>query len=182
MLTQNVTPPQRGFTMIELVVAVCIVAITAAVLLGKLRFYQEAAEKAAMQQTVSAIQSALTFRVAEMILRSELDQADGLARENPMAWLARQPPNYAGERVNPMPDEVAPGSWYFDPSDRTLVYVPNLGAHFKPGNDGRKRARYRVNVVYNRPQAEGAPPTPRDIGGVVIVPVEPVRWNVLRLD
>ncbi|HEY6720193.1 MAG TPA: prepilin-type N-terminal cleavage/methylation domain-containing protein, partial [Burkholderiales bacterium] len=58
-----------GLTLIELIVVVCIIALCAALLLDRLRFYQEAAEKAAMEYTVGAVKSALQLRVAAMLLR-----------------------------------------------------------------------------------------------------------------
>ena len=60
-----------GFTLIELIVVVCIVALCAALLLDRLRFYQEAAEKAVMEYTVATLKSALQLRVAALLVRGE---------------------------------------------------------------------------------------------------------------
>ena len=47
-----------GLTLIELIVVVCIIALCAVLLLDRLRFYQEAAEKAAMEYNVGVVKSA----------------------------------------------------------------------------------------------------------------------------
>jgi len=72
-----------GFTLIELIIVVCIVALCAALLLDRLRFYQEAAEKAAMEYTVATMKSALQLRVAAMLVRGEEGSIGKLARSNP---------------------------------------------------------------------------------------------------
>jgi type II secretory pathway pseudopilin PulG len=62
------TGRETGFTLFELIVVICIVATMAGILLNRLRVYQEAAEKAAMQQTAAAIKSALQMRVASYLI------------------------------------------------------------------------------------------------------------------
>ena len=71
-------------TLIELVVVVCIIGVLGAVLLDRLRFYQEAAEKAAMEYNVGALKSALQLRVAAMLVRGEERNIESLANANPI--------------------------------------------------------------------------------------------------
>ena len=52
----------RGLTLFEFVVSLTVVMVFAGVLLERLRFYQEAAEKAAMEYTVSTLKTALQIR------------------------------------------------------------------------------------------------------------------------
>ena len=88
-----------GLTLVELIVVVCIIALCAVVLLDRLRFYQEAAEKAAMEYTVGSVKSALQLRVAAMLLRGEGKNIGSLARANPIEWLMGPPPGYRGHRM-----------------------------------------------------------------------------------
>ena len=76
-----------GFTLIELIVVVCIVALCAALLLDRLRFYQEAAEKAVMEYTIATVKSALQLRVAYMLVRGDEKKIGALDRANPVDWL-----------------------------------------------------------------------------------------------
>ncbi len=164
----------RGLTLIELIVVICIIGVSATLLLERLRFYQEAAEKAAMEYTVGAVKSALQLQVAAMLVGGEERNIESLARVNPTGWLQEPPPGYRGEFRAPQP-AVPRGSWYFDATRSELVYVPNLDAHLNPGPDGSKRLRFRVRFEFARaePDAERKR-TP--FTGVRVEPVTPYTW------
>jgi len=161
-----------GLTLIELIVVVCIIALCAVVLLDRLRFYQEAAEKAAMEYTVGSVKSALQLRVAAMLLRGEGKNIGSLARANPIEWLMEPPPGYRGEFRAPQPD-VPRGSWYFDATNKELVYVPNLDSHLERLADGSKRLRFRVQISFEpaRPDSER-----RVFTGMRVESVTPYAW------
>src|SRR3989475_11179243 len=161
-----------GFTLIELIVVVCIVALCAALLLDRLRFYQEAAEKAVMEYTVATVKSAVQVRVAGMLVRGEEKNIGALARANPVDWLMEPPAGYRGELRAPQP-AVPRGSWYFDATRNELVYVPNLDAHLERLADGSTRHRFRVH-----PSCEPAEPDSerRRFAGMWVEPVTPYTW------
>ena len=162
----------RGFTLIELIVVVCIVALCAAVLLDRLRLYQEAAEKAAMEYTVAVMKSALQLRVADMLVRGEEKNIGALARTNPMEWLMEPPAAYRGEFRAPQP-AVPRGSWYFDATRNEIVYVPNLDAHLERLADGSKRLRFRVRLDFEPKDPDSER---RRFTGTRIEPVAPYIW------
>ena len=60
---------QRGFTPFELIVAISIILILAGVFLSRVPYYQGQAEKAAMEQVASAVQSALVLRYGTLLAR-----------------------------------------------------------------------------------------------------------------
>lgn len=151
------TGRQPGFTLFELIVVICIVAVMAAILLNRLRVYEEAAEKAVMKQTAVAIKSALQMRVAAYMISGRDNQIENLLLENPASWLQEKPKNYAGEFYADAYARVVPGSWYFDLSRREFIYVVNLGANFKPAADGRKWVRYRVRIDYDEVPTKDGP-------------------------
>jgi prepilin-type N-terminal cleavage/methylation domain-containing protein len=167
----------RGFTLFELIVVVCIVAILAGTLLSRLWFYQEQAEKAAMEQVAAVLQSALTMRLGSMMVSGSLSDAEKLAKENPMDWLVRKPNNYAGEFFDPAPQTVVPGNWMFDLKSRNLIYVVDRGAFFTPGRDGVKWVRYHVNLIFDREGGKGE----QTLAGAAFEPVESYRWFDRRL-
>ncbi len=166
--------PSPGLTLIELIVVICIIGVSAALLLDRLRFYQEAAEKAAMEYTVGAVKSALQLQVAAMLLGGEERNIESLARVNPTSWLREPPPGYRGEFRAPQP-AVPRGSWYFDASRSELVYVPDLDGHLERLADGSKRLRFRVRLEF-----EPARPDPGRKRGILsamrIEPVMPYTW------
>jgi prepilin-type N-terminal cleavage/methylation domain-containing protein len=164
-----------GFTLFELIVVVCIVAILAGILFNRLRLYEEAAEKAAMQQTAAAIKSALQMRVASYMISARDNEIEKLRNENPVNWLQEKPTDYAGEFYADAYARVPPGSWYFDLRRRELIYVINLGNYFKPGPDGRKWVRYRVRIGYDETPMQEGPPR-KVLSAVSFAPVQPYVW------
>ena len=161
-----------GFTLIELIIVVCIVALCAALLLDRLRFYQEAAEKAVMEYTVATVKSALQLQVAALLVRGEEKKIGALARANPVDWLMEPPTGYRGEFRAPQP-AVPRGSWYFDATRNELVYVPNIDAHLERLADGSKRLRFRVRLSFDpaEPDSEG-----RRFAAMGVEPVTPYIW------
>lgn len=166
---------QAGFTLFELVVVICIVATMAGILLNRLRVYEEAAEKAAMQQTAAAIKSALQMRVASYLISGRDSDIEQLRSENPVNWLQERPQNYAGEFYADAYARVAPGSWYFDLAHRQMIYVINLGRYFKPGADGRKWVRYQVKIGYEDLPQKDAPPR-KVLNAAGFAPIQPYVW------
>jgi prepilin-type N-terminal cleavage/methylation domain-containing protein len=83
-----------GFTLLELSVAIVIMAILTAALLKSLHFYQAQVERAAAQQVVVALRSALYLQVLELIAQGRQSELVSLASQNPMDWMAVKPDNY----------------------------------------------------------------------------------------
>jgi len=164
--------PSSGLTLIELIVVICIIGVSAAVLLDRLRFYQEAAEKSAVEYTVGAFKSALQLRVAAMLLKGQERNIESLAHVNPVNWLMEPPPGYRGEFRAPQP-VVPRGSWYFDATRNELVYVPNLDDHLERLADGSKRLRFRVQISFGSAEADSMR---RVLTGMRVEPVSPYTW------
>lgn len=169
---------RREFALLEFLVALIAISTLGAVLLDRLLFYQEAAEKAAMEQMAFALRSALRYQVVEQLMKGKPQSIAGLAGANPMHWLAEPPAAYAGELFAPEPGQVPKGSWYFDLKDRHLVYVVLNGAHFIPGARGRKEVRYvvRSEPVRQTPQVGRNPADKQEVNGVALVLAEPYAW------
>jgi prepilin-type N-terminal cleavage/methylation domain-containing protein len=167
----------QGFTLFELVVVIIIISTLAAVLMDRVLFYQEAAERAAMEQMAGTLRSALHLQIADRLLKGKTRELPLLAEDNPMDWLAEQPANFAGVRFNPKPGEVAKGDWYFDLKDKQLVYIVARGSHFTPNPAGRKEVRYKVRLVYSRDaQVNPSGVDEKEINGVILALAEPYQW------
>jgi len=166
-----------GFTLFELIIVIILVGMFAGVLLGRFQMYQEAAEKAAMEQTAGAIRSALNIQLAALIARGKAEDIPRLAALNPVTLLAEKQRNYVGEYYDTAGSDIPPGSWYYDLKNRQLVYLVDRGAHFLPDKSGKKWVRYRVGLVHNDalPGAGNAPN--REIAGITFTEVEPYVWK-----
>lgn len=167
---------QGGFTLFELIVVITLIVILAGLFLARVPLYQEQAEKAAMQQVESAIQSALVLRYGTLRTRGAANEKELsiLASDNPMTWLQKLPPNYKGEYYDPSPKSIAPGNWMFDLKSRELIYVPNLTNYFVPGKDGQKWIRFRVRLGYE--PMLGRPQAGQELTASLFEPVEPYHW------
>lgn len=162
---------QRGFTILELSVSLALLAVLLGVFLERWLTTQEIAEKTAMQATARVFAGAVRFKVAELMIHGQLRRLPVIAEENPADWLEVKPPNYFGTVADPRPGKDRTGGWYFDPQRKELVYLVNLGFHFKPDAAGLKRVRYRVALL-----AGDAAPGALRPAGARLEPVEPYRW------
>ena len=79
---------QRGFTLIELAVVAVIVGLLATALLNRIVFYQEQAEKTAMEQTLGTVRSALHLQISDLLVDGNMAGINRLVDQDPMSWLA----------------------------------------------------------------------------------------------
>jgi len=161
----------RGFTLFELVVCMVVISVLVAVLLVRLAYYQELAEKAAMESTARVIKTGLQIRLAQLIIANRQAEAAVLETADPVQWLETKPANYGGRYADP----VQPGTWYFDDQARQLVYVVTTGSRLEiVGQTGRKRVRYRVQLLKDRISLAGGVVV--SVTGVTLNIVTPYYW------
>ncbi len=167
----------KGFTLIELMVVISMVAVLASVLLDRVWFYQEQAEKAAMEQVAGALQSALILQYGRLLNNGREAEVKSLSLENPIRWLMKQPPNYVGEFFAPTPGAISPGNWAFDLKNRELIYVPSHEDYFVPDSQGYKWVRYRTHLPYEA-RAGSKGKNAQELTGVLFEPAESYRWMI----
>ncbi len=167
---------QLGFTLFELIVVISIIAVLMGLFINRALYYQEQAEKTAMEAVAGAIQTALTMQYGQVLTRGKSSDVTALAQDNPMSWLQKRPRNYAGEFYDPTPLNVEPGNWVFDLKSRDLVYIVRNANYFNPGKDGKKWIRFHIAVNYTASRLPSLQNSPHELTGVVFVPVEPYSW------
>lgn len=123
--------------------SIVLFAVFLAVFLERAFYYQEYAEKTAMEMTVANMRSGLRYQIADLIINNRLSEIPTLADENPVNWLAGQPENYLGEFDSPPRDGTA-GKWFYDKRNRELVYTVNNRRHFVPSSGQDFTIRYRA--------------------------------------
>ena len=175
-MSKQITTPAKGFTLIELIVVIALLSVLIATILNRVEYYQELAEKTAMEQNVGAIQSALTMEHGKLYVHGNAGDISLLATQNPMKWLQKLPQNYAGEFYAPTPKSVPPGSWMFDLKSRDLIYVLDRSEHFVPGKDGGKWIRFHIELQYEPIKRNGVAGPDKELVGTVFAPVAHVNW------
>ena len=161
-----------GFTPVELAVAIAVIAVAAAVLLNRLAYHQEMAEKAAMEAVVRAVKTGLQLRLADLIATHKQGQAGTLEIEDPMRWLDRRPDNYGGMYSA----GVERGNWYFDAGRRHLVYVVNAGDRLEIGTGAAaKEIRFQARLLKDRVTFAGG--AVESVTTVTLSPVTPYSWR-----
>jgi general secretion pathway protein G len=163
---------QAGVGKFELLVCTAVFGIFLGVFIERSFYYQEWAEKSAMELTAEHIKTGMRYRVADLIIANRMSEIPTLADENPMDWLEQKPPNYAGERDSSV-EAPQGGTWYFDRKNRELVYAVNNRRHFSPSSYRDFAVHYRVLPV--APPA-GAKKPGEDQVWVTFVPVSEYRW------
>lgn len=164
----------RNLLLMEVLIATAVVGIFAAMLLSRVAYYQEMAEKANMELVISSLKSALRMRLASMMIEGRAMRYGDLADDNAMDWLERVPANYGGHLPPSLDREELEGRWFFDPKSKTLVYWVKDGEHFKPDAANQKKVRLRVELRYQNgnPGSKAGEP----VVGAQLVLVEPYQW------
>ncbi len=127
-------PRQRGFTLIEVMVVVVILAILAAVVVPRIMDRPEAARIAKAKADIRAIQSALELY--------RLDNGEYPTTDEGLEALVRRPPNARNWKEGGYLDRLPKDPWgrpylYLNPGVHGPVDVYTLGADGRPGGEGK---------------------------------------------
>lgn len=163
-----------GFTLVELSVALVVIAVLAAVALHKLWSIQADAERTALENMVGGLRSALGINVASYFAKADLQGVQDLAGSNPMELLAETPPNYRG--VLDGDTAVEGGEWYFDRRRAELVYRVRNADVFRGGSGPPAEARFAVKPVYEDRNRNGRFDAGDMFYGVRLEAITPYRW------
>lgn len=176
-LAANLMKKVHGFSLLELLVAAILAAVLAFVLLNRLSYYREAAEKANVEYTISELKSALRIEMATMLVQGRVHDYELLARQNPMDWLEEKPANYHRPGLkNSAPEIQQAGYWYFDPIEHSLTYWVVHGDYFKPDKSGQKRIRLQVKLVRDESSSALDRNGDKPIVSVHLNAMEPYHW------
>lgn len=140
------TGRRRGFSLLELVIALALIAVLVGIVLDRALYYKEQFEKAKMEEVAADLRSSVNLRVAELALNNGFAELRELAEVNPMDLMLQKPANYLGVlKQNDTLGMPQPG-WYYDNRLKEVVYYVDLGRYFTPDAEGRKRASWRIVV------------------------------------
>lgn len=184
MADRRTDSTRLGFTLIELVVVICIVALLVGFAARRLMALRVDAERAAVHQVVGGLQAAVSLELLTRITRGDDEDRSLAALEgsNPMQLLVDPPYNYVGERDGPrdadLAESVAPGRWYFDRRAAQLVYRVRYPARFETELPGTPRAAFRVELLWDDRDGDGRFDAGVDgIGGARLASVADYGWK-----
>lgn len=164
----------RGFTLIELVVVICIVALLFGIALDRLMRYQELGERTAMEQNLAAINVALSMKFAALVAAGRGSAIEKEVGANPVDLLARPPANYLGALYAPEPETLPRQSWYYDRQSGELVYVPSRARYLTAPPDALNGLRFRVALTDPSPRKdEGI----KELRQALLRPRQPYAWS-----
>lgn len=170
----------RGSSKLDLLVAASIIGIFSAILLDRLAFYQEAAEKAKVEYTISILKSALRMQMATMLAEGRTGDFALLARQNPLDWLEEKPADskYVSVIAGSAAAKNMSGQWQFDAASHTLTYWPVRDEHLQRDTAGYKRIRLHVKEIRDTvlPHSEVPHETSKEAVISVRLFVEPYQW------
>jgi prepilin-type N-terminal cleavage/methylation domain-containing protein len=165
----------KGFTLIELIVVICIVALLFGIALDRLMRFQELGERTAMEQNIAAINVALAMKFAALVASGRAPAIEKEVAANPVDLLARPPENYLGALFMPSAELLPPRSWYFDRASGDLVYVPGRTRYLTLPSDATNGLRFHVVLAESSPRAvEGV----TELRQALIRPRAPYRWVI----
>jgi prepilin-type N-terminal cleavage/methylation domain-containing protein len=167
----------RGFSLLELVIVLIVVAILMGFALDRLLPLVGRAQRAAFLDVQRELQSSLLLAAAERITSGEAATIPELAAENPMSLLLRPPANYFGALAVPVPADVPRASWYFDESSGRLVYRVGRSTRFVAQGGPADRIELRVAFAYQDRNGNGAFDAAGDhFDGLKLEPVHAYHW------
>jgi hypothetical protein len=146
---------ETGITLLEFSVVATVFAVLAGSFLSALLYYQEMAEKVAVEATIINMRTGLRWQIADKLLGGRQSELGDLTQTNPIRWLDRQPFGYIGERVNVSARDLAPGNWAYDPIKREIAYRPRLNSHLSVAEEDILRWRLRARRIPATGAAEG---------------------------
>ncbi len=121
---------QCGVSLFEFAIVAAVFAALVGIGANRLDAYRQQVESVAAEQLIASLRSALQLKASHLAAAQRRKELLTIADENPIGWLSEPPKNYLGEYYSPDNEQLTTGNWYFDRSDRTLVYLPNFTNSF----------------------------------------------------
>ncbi|MDX1562110.1 MAG: prepilin-type N-terminal cleavage/methylation domain-containing protein [Gammaproteobacteria bacterium] len=167
----------RGFSLLEFVVVIVIIAILSGVLLNRVLPLIGQAERVAFMQTRQQLQSALLLEAAERVVRGESATLSELAGSNPMQLMLEPPANYVGLHPIGSHESAPRRSWYFDEREGLLVYRPGRQARFEALEGPDDRIELSVQFVFEDRDGDGRfSASADDFDGLKLESVYAYQW------
>lgn len=119
---------ERGASRLEVLVGLAVLMIVGGVLLERLTYYQEAAERIQMEAVARSLAAALQIRQAELVFAGRDGEIAALEGSNPFLLLQAGAPGYNGECAR---DRLGGATgWCFDSRQGEVLFTPRMQRFF----------------------------------------------------
>lgn len=139
---------ERGFSLLELVVVICIIAVLTGLAAERTQSMRATSERVAAETLISNIKTALNLRATQLLAKGNTAGVIALTQESPIALLTEPPETYRGAFFGVDPTLFKPGDWYFDRKLHALVYLPRFEEQVDPDQPPPPRVAYVLSIVY----------------------------------
>jgi len=138
-------------------------------------------ERTSVQQTVGQLNTALNFKIAEVIALDKLQELPQKLATNPIAWLDLDNlggyGNYKGEVEELDFKQLQAGNWIYDRSVNHLIYKVKHPGQLKSDDPVANRIQYKLALEYSDLDENGQFTVNIDkISGITMVPVYTYQW------
>jgi general secretion pathway protein G len=169
--------PQRGFTLLELIVVIVIISILVTAALNRFLPLIDEAERVSVLRLEGQLRSTLMMEAAQRIVRGEAASITDLERSNPVDLLAEPPKNYLGEFAAADYAQLEKRHWYFEEDHRRLVYHVGDALSGKENRSRWQNPAFVVRVAYQDNDGNGEFDVNGDeLYGVHLERVAGARW------
>ena len=173
MLTRR----QQGFTLFELVVVIVIISGLLAFAFDRLLKLEVQAERAAMEQVIGNLKSAIALTIGKHIASDDIPGLRRYIESNPMDLLAETPQTYLGSFAE-QPPKLAKGvNWYFDQHSRALVYVTGNPQYFFSEGPIKSVTSLKIIPVYDDNNRNGRFDAGDSLAGLKLAATAPYHWH-----
>ena len=143
----------RGFSLLEIVVIAALAMLLLSVAFVRYASVQAIAEQADKSAVLESLRIALALKATELAMREGAARVRVLEQTNPFELQGAKLFNYGGEVRQPV--DLAPGTWYYSPENRELLYAERWADDGVPLPASLVTHHYRVVVRFGAGGVDG---------------------------
>ncbi|WP_067863236.1 type II secretion system protein [Neptuniibacter marinus] len=164
---------QKGFSLLELVVSILVVAVLMAVAYIKLERLAEDVERVSFEGVRNNIQAQVTLKVAYWFAEQQYVSGQELEKSNPISLISYKPTNYVGELDYNELLVAQSERWYFVSDKHWLVYKVKRSEHLKNDFQQKDLLPFQLTVKFQHGRHEQGLATE-----VILRPLYSFTWQV----
>ena len=176
---RNTHPPGiQGFSLLELVIVIILVALLFTVAMNRLAPLRGDAEAAHVATVIGSLRSAIGLEAASRVVREGPQGLAELEGINPMTLLQEVPEQYVGIRRTGQSNDIAEGSWYFDDVDGLLVYRVRFPQHLEASPPSPVELQWQIRLQFEDMSESGTFDPERDrVRGLGLQALHDHQWT-----